>query len=152
MAVKGGCASQICLWHGPIITKVNCVEVTHSTAQLWRNMNVWLTARPVLLLNGLLLRIRLLFSLPLKTADSICYRARSCEKILKNKRVPHILMRLMYAWIPFDLMSIKCGSRLHNNKWELIGVRLNNEAAWRNARNSCPVQMHPVLTVYFGRL
>lgn len=79
---RGVCVPQSCLCHGPIITKVSCAEVTHITTQLWRNMNVWLTAKPVLLLNGLLLWLRPLFLSPTKTAgpDFICYQAREGGK------------------------------------------------------------------------
>lgn len=51
------------LCHGLMSRNVSCSEVTHSGTGLCGNMNVWLGARPVLLLNGLLLWLRLLFSL-----------------------------------------------------------------------------------------
>lgn len=83
--------------YGPITTKVSCVEVTHFAAQLWRNMNVWLGAKPVFLLNGLLLWLRLLFSSP--SAGPLFHSLLRGEKKRrhKNKSVPHIELRLIDA-------------------------------------------------------
>lgn len=117
---KEVCVSQSCLCHGPITTKVSCAEVTHFTARLWRNMNVWLTAKPVLLLNGLLLWLRLLFSSPTKTAGPVFirYQARNWkEKLRKNKCLPLSSVGLTHAWIPLELMALWCGSRSHNKTW-----------------------------------
>lgn len=57
------------LCHGLITIKVSCAEVTHFSTQLCSDMNVWLTAKPVLQLNGLLLWLRLLFSSPTKNQE-----------------------------------------------------------------------------------